>query len=168
MFCPRCGAQNELEQGYCRQCGQSLSDVRLALEGSAGQSLERLKASSKWIGIGGTTLIVQALIALSMTILGIVLVNPTLSYIAIVNLSIGLAVGLPLIYAGKSNLKRAARLLSKSQTESGHSVPEQTHRPNDLLTTDLNKLPVPGSVTENTTFDLQRSERGPNKAFPKR
>src|SRR5262249_41910369 len=135
MFCPRCSAQNELQQGYCRQCGQALSGVRLALEGSTDQSLKKLKASQEWINGGTATLVVFTLIGLAITALGFALQSPALTNIALLNLLLGLIIGLPLVYVGKVSLKRAARLLSKSQTESGHSVLEQTQRPDKLLTT---------------------------------
>lgn len=33
MFCPQCGADNDVDKRYCRNCGQGLSAVRLALDG---------------------------------------------------------------------------------------------------------------------------------------
>ena len=168
MFCPSCGTQNELQQGYCRQCGQALSGVRLALEGSADQSLEKLKASLEWINGGSTTLVVFTLIGLAIAIIGFASNSPVFSNIAIINLLLGLAIGLPLILGGRAKLKRGARLLSKSQTESGQSTLGQTRRPDSLLTTglnaDLHRVPTQGSVTEHTTLDLQGRERFPSQA----
>src|SRR5262249_48857276 len=162
MFCPRCSAQNELQQGYCRQCGQALSGVRLALEGSTDQSLEKLKASQRWTNGGSAILVVFTLIGLAITLLGFALSAPTLSNIALINLLLGLIIGLPLLFVGKLSLNRAVRLLSKSQTESSHSVLDQIHQANKLLTTDLkedsHRLAVPGSVTEHTTLDLKESQ----------
>jgi uncharacterized OB-fold protein len=33
MYCPQCGTQNEPKPSYCRQCGQPLIGVQLALDG---------------------------------------------------------------------------------------------------------------------------------------
>jgi uncharacterized protein YacL len=167
MFCPRCGTQNELKQGYCRQCGQALSAVQLAVEGSADQSLEKLKASREWINAGSATLVVFTLIGLVLAIIGFTSNNLTFSNIALINLLMGLAIGLPLIFAGQVSLKRAARFLSKSQTETDHSALDQTQGPDKLLTSGLNAamhgVQVQDSVTEHTTRNLKESERTHHK-----
>ena len=157
MFCPRCATQNGLEQGYCRQCGQRLSGVRLALEGSVELSLEKLKAGQELISSGNVILVVFTLIGLILAILGIAAHKLEFGYIAFLNLIVGCFVSLPLIFVGKARLKRATHQLSTSQVES--PILDQT-RSDDLLTTDLTAertgLPVQGSVTEHTTLDLQR------------
>jgi uncharacterized OB-fold protein len=33
MYCPQCGTQNEPRQSFCRQCGQRLMSLQLALDG---------------------------------------------------------------------------------------------------------------------------------------
>ena len=65
MFCPGCGTQNELKQGYCRQCGQALSGLRLTLEGTAERSLEKLRGARELINAGGATLLIFSLLAVS-------------------------------------------------------------------------------------------------------
>ena len=165
MYCPTCGAQNDPKQDYCRQCGQSMSGVRLAVQGNAGQSLQKLKAGQKWVNAGAATLVAFTLIGLAIAIPGIASNNPALSNIAIINLLLGSLIGLPLIYVGKASVKRAARLLSKSEVQSLHSSADQTAQSGRLLTTDLNseplKVSVPGSVTEHTTLNLVESPRRP-------
>lgn len=163
MFCPKCGTQNELNKGFCRQCGQALSGVQVALEGSADQSLQQLKAGQKWIGGGSAIVAVFSLIGLVIAILGFALNDMVFSNIALINLFLGLVVGLPLIYVGKASLKRAGRLLSKSQTKPGQSSLGEAQGSDNLLTTGLKsdryRLPVQGSVTEHTTLELRKSER---------
>jgi hypothetical protein len=167
MFWPRCATQNELERGFCRQCGQRLSGVRLALEGSAEQSLEKLQAGEKWISGGSATLVVFTLIALVVGILGAALNDPTFSYIALVNLLLGSFIGLPLVYFGKARLKQAKLLMSKLPDASPHLTLDQAQRSDNLLTTELRsdfaRLPQPGSITEKTTLNLQGSEGVPAK-----
>ena len=167
MFCPRCGTQNESKKGYCRQCGQALSAVQLAVEGSADQSLEKLKSSEKWITQGSATVVVFTIIGLIISIIGFLLNDPDFSSIAVLNLLLGLAIGLPIIYVGRASLKRAVRLLSKSQIESNHSTLDQAQQPDKMLTSGLDaelQLPaVQGSVTEHITLDLQESQRAHRK-----
>ena len=165
MYCPTCGAQNELKQDYCRQCGQSLSGVRLAVQGNADQSLQKLKAGQKWVNAGAATLLAFTLIGLAIATPGVASSNPALINIAIINLLLGSLIGLPLIYFGKASVKRAARLLSKSEVQSPHSSVDQPGQSARLLTTDLNseslRVPVQGSVTEHTTLNLRDSPRRP-------
>jgi len=163
MFCPRCGTQDDLKPGYCRQCGQPLSAVLLALEGNADQSLEKLRASQRWINGGGATLVALTLIALAMAIVGVASGDATFAYIALANFLLGAAVGLPLIYVGKASLTRAVRLLSRSQSESSRPALEQARPTDEMLTTGLNSgspgLRIADSVTEHTTLELQESKR---------
>lgn len=162
MFCPRCGTQDEPEQGFCRQCGQSLSGVRLAVGGSPVKSLEALRDGEKLIHGGGNTLTVFTLVALVISIISVVLTGATYNISIIINLLLGLAIGLPLTLAGRAKLRRASHLLSQAQHESGPSLPDRTPGSVELLTeikADLHGLPAQGSVTEHTTLDLKGDER---------
>jgi len=40
MFCPQCGSENNLEKNYCRQCGLTLSTVRLAMDGRVDNAIK--------------------------------------------------------------------------------------------------------------------------------
>lgn len=99
------------------------------------------------------------MIALAIAILGVVLHDLEFGYIAFINLLLGSFIGLPLVYFGKARLKRAARLLTRSHTES--ALDEK--RADNLLTAGLNadlpRVPLQDSVTEHTTLNLQRSDR---------
>lgn len=162
MFCPRCGEQNELVQGFCRRCGQALAGVVLALEGRPEQSLEKLKAAAKWINAGSTTISIFTLVGIANVIFGLFADSAPFAYIAMVNVILGLAIGLPLIFAGRANLKRAARLLSKSDIISRQASLDRAQTTNNLLTTGADAelgIPVRGSVTENTTLNLPGGER---------
>jgi hypothetical protein len=106
MFCPRCATENSLEQGYCRQCGQVLSDVRLALEGSSTEALEKLRAGAKWMNGGVATLISFTLIALFLALGGIALGDPTLTYIGMLNVFLGAFIGYPILFLGMTSVKR--------------------------------------------------------------
>lgn len=144
MFCPRCAAENELQQSYCRQCGQALSDVRLALEGNAEQSLEKLRAGQKWIGGGSASLLAFTSIALVIAILGVALHDLSFGYIAFINLILGSFIGLPLVYFGKAKVKRAGLLLSKYQGESHtHSALNKAQQSGRSLTTGSQSRFVP-------------------------
>jgi hypothetical protein len=169
MYCPKCSTQNEPQQAYCRQCGQALAGVQLAVEGNTDQSLEKLNASQKWVSAGSATLITFTLIGLAIAIPGFASNNAALSDIAIINLLLGSVIGLPLIYAGKASLKRAARLLSKSQPQSGHSSLDRAQQTDRLLTKGLDAdsvtTSVPGSVTEHTTLNLHEAD--PSQSRPR-
>ena len=147
MFCPRCGTENGLEQAYCRQCGQALSDVRLSLEGRATQSVESLKAGTKWMNGGIAVLVVFTMIALLIAIGGVALGDPTFSTIAMINVLFGALIGLPLVFVGTARVRRATRLLTGAQNRMGQGVVDRIQPPNDLLTTGLNQDSHRGSIT---------------------
>jgi hypothetical protein len=133
------------------------------LEGKTDQSLEKLKASEKWIRGGSATLVAFTVIASAIAILGIALHDLSFGYIAFINLILGPLIGLPLIYFGQSRLKRAGHLLSKSSPETMPQSSLKQSRGEELLTaglrTDHPQLPAPRSVTEHTTLDLEVSDR---------
>jgi hypothetical protein len=68
--------ENNSEQAYCRQCGQALSDVRLALQGVASESLAKLKSSAQVMNGGIATLAVFNLIAVIITLISVVFGHP--------------------------------------------------------------------------------------------
>jgi uncharacterized membrane protein YvbJ len=47
MFCPQCGTENNLEQKCCRQCGQQVTDARIALRGDADEALKRYQKGAR-------------------------------------------------------------------------------------------------------------------------
>ena len=158
MFCPRCATQNELEQSYCRQCGQSLDVVHLALEGRAIQSLEQIRRSQKWLGGGTSALLAFDLIALSFLVIGFVIHSQEFAFIALINLLLGSLIGLPFICIAQASLKRATRLLLKAPAEA-HQLINQTQStktpPTADLTLKFSNPPIPPSVAERTTVNLK-------------
>ncbi len=112
---------------------------------------------------GIATLLTFTLIAVLIAFLGVALGDPTMSTIAIINVLLGALIGFPLLFVGKASVKRAARLLSTSQTQIGQKTLNPLERPGDLSTSGLNagprRLPMPDSVTEHTTLDLQERAR---------
>ena len=158
MFCPRCGIDNESTQGYCRQCGQLLSDVRLAMQGAASESLAKLKSAAHVMNGGIATVAVFTLIAVFITLIGALSGHPVLGTIGMINSLLGVLIGLPLVLVGKMRVRQAARLLSGPETRA-----LDTERRNGAITSglqsDFNRL-APGSVTENTTLNLKTRRKG--------
>src|SRR5258708_39606826 len=115
MFCPRCATENTLEKGYCRQCGQRLTSVRLALEGTSEQSLAGLRAGEKWVSAGSATLLAFNLIGLIIGYFSLLSRDLGFGYIALVNLLLGSLIGLPIVYFGKARIRQARRLLTGTQ-----------------------------------------------------
>lgn len=157
MFCPTCATQNEWDQGYCRRCGQTLTAVRLGLEGRADKSFEKLKSADELIRGGSATLVVFVALALFIFGLAIVINVPLLISVAFINLLLGSFIGLPLLFMGKAKLKSATRLLAKSPVEYRLALPDQKQ---ELpMAVNDNGLPKPGggnSITERTTLRLQQ------------
>ena len=158
MFCPQCGTQNELKQGYCRQCGLALATVHIALTGRGDEVIRDAqraeRALARGLGTCGTFILVGVLIAL----IGGGGLVPVVTYAAL-----GLIAGLPLILNGMRHLRHASRLLDASAAP-GDSLLEQSRRPIVALPATHATHPLgsrPGgsaSVTENTTLELKVPE----------
>lgn len=167
MFCPRCGAENNAEQKYCRQCGQLLAAARLALEGRVSEAAELLRKGESAVQGGVTTLGIFILIA----IISALLTGPTASIFTevsdvgggkfylinwVANLILGLLFGLPGIVIGLTRLKRANRILQgQIEPPAGRSTQPQLQAPPAAMTDrSLAESPAPASVTEHTTYEL--------------
>lgn len=156
MFCPLCNTQNESEQGYCRQCGLSLSSVRLAISGRAEEALSRYKKGGGALSAGAMILAVCVLIAL----LNFFLSSGPRNYGVLINLLIGLLVALPMIVSGMMRVSRAGGLL-KDEDIAVRQISERTDNPTSLPpgTRQIDPLAesssARNSVTEQTTLKLK-------------
>ena len=157
MFCPRCGAQNKLEQKFCRNCGQSLPAVKLALEGKVDEAASTIAKDFNTLAGGILTLIIFALIALVSTFFS--------GFNAGLNLILGLLIAGPIIYKGIKRLERSIKLIdvktkiqepepNKTTTE----AVENTMLPPVPETDPLAVSQIPSTVTEHTTLNLKPPE----------
>jgi hypothetical protein len=159
MFCPQCGAENSLEQKYCRRCGLQLTAARISLQGGVGEALTRHKKGEVLLSLGGVTLVIFILVALANIFLD------SGPYPVLINLLLGLVIAVPLMAAGLLQLRRAGRALHP-QDEQSQLAADQ---PDDAwairssaYSTDrlLSPTKVPDSVTEQTTLHLKSPEQG--------
>jgi hypothetical protein len=153
MFCPKCGAQNLVEQKYCRSCGHQLTSHRAALEGEYEDATAHLKKGS-------------ALVSTGLVVGGICKLNILASWFMgadnlgiIINTLVALLIAIPLITIGVIRLGQARRVLSPKDPPGNEAVDKSTERAIHLPaapTTDRSiSLPaMPASVTEHTTLDL--------------
>ena len=162
MFCPRCSAEYNLEQKYCRQCGLQLTAARIALRGGIDEALARYWWGEGLLAGGSIFLILSVLVALANFFLN----SGPWNYAVIINLLIGLIVTVPMITIGMVRLRRVRRALElkdeQGQLESDHSHGEKTlaastHQTDRLLSA----VEVPNSITEGTTIHLKSPERKP-------
>ena len=159
MYCPRCSAENDLKQKYCRQCGLQLGPVQLALHGGMEEALTKHKVG-EWLLAGGSIFLVLSVLA---AFANIFLNSGPWNYGVIINLLIGLIVTVPMITIGMVRLRRARRALQlkdeQGQLASDHSQGEKTlaasAHPADRL---LSAVEVPDSITEGTTRLLTTPE----------
>lgn len=141
MFCPRCSAQNKQEQKFCRNCGLSLTSVRLALEGKMDEMAAELERSYNILGQAVGTL-------------GIFIFAALINFFffrwdwgMLINLVLGV-----LITIASTN-QPASQVEPTSQAEFAlPAVPD---------TDPILAPPVPGSIAEHTTFELKRKDSKP-------
>ena len=158
MFCPQCSAENSLEQKYCRRCGLQLAAARISLQGGVGDALTKHKRGEVLLSSGGVTLVIFILAALANIVLG------SSPFPVLINLLLGLGIGVPLMGAGFVHLRRAGRALHPKY-EQGQVAADQSQGAPDFTSsayaTDRLLSPTrnPGSVTEQTTLNLKSPER---------
>ena len=159
MFCPRCAAENDSKQAYCRQCGLGLTDVGLAMQGAATESLAKLKSGSHVMNGGIATLASFMLIAVFITLISITQAHPFLIVIAMINALLGAIIGLPLVMIGKRRVTKAARLLSGEEPSQAMASQRETQSLNTGPESEIKRLPPVDSVTEDTTLNLRRDRK---------
>ena len=157
MYCPRCNTQNEWEQKYCRRCGLPLGGIRLGLEGHTEEALSNYKKGGGALSAGNIILVV----CVSVALLNFFLSSGPRNYGVLVNLLIGLLVGLPMIIIGLVRVSRAERLLKgegfaapliREKTDGAEFLPPAGHKIDPLA----ESLSPSASVTEQTTLKLKR------------
>ena len=154
MFCPRCAIENQLEQKFCRRCGQPLAGVQLALEGRVDEAIKTLGIGEKKPRVRFVLLAVALLLLSSTTIRGLMTGAP-LTFLLMP--AWGLLLGLLIVLSKRAfklwHVKRLlnARVEFKSLTANAAASPDL---PIASSASPL-KPPVPVSVTENTTLDLK-------------
>lgn len=143
MFCPHCGSENKLEK-YCRQCGLSLTAVRLALDGRIDEARKICDSDKKlWpfrIRIAIASLLV--IIALATIVTGGKIGFSNLQSAGLIFI---ITVILLMLRWRKSY--RVAQLLdAEDRLQVGTTKPGY----NDVI--------VPGSITEQATLELKRDD----------
>lgn len=153
MYCPQCGTQNEPRQSYCRQCGQPLMSVQLALDGRVDEATAKFKKAEDLLAGGLLTFAIFVLTGIvSLLIAGLVPFA--------INVMLGFVICLPIVITGLVRVDRLRRLLDPEKAPGKLSL-EESGRPVAVLSaaraTDPldSRLPRPGSVTEHTTFTLR-------------
>jgi len=144
-----------MQQGFCRQCGQSLFGIQELLDGRIGDARERLECAMKWIKAGNATLLAFISIAVLISFLGIAIGNPILSTVAMLNVIAGALIGFPLALIGSVRLRKAKRLISSPPGSNRPAI--QGTSEDRLASAETTRLSTPinqGSVTDHTTIQL--------------
>ena len=158
MFCPQCSSENGLEQKFCRRCGLELTAARISLQGGVGAALTRHKKGESLFAGGGLTLVIFILAAIANIFLHGGL------FPVLINLLLGLVIGVPLMAAGLVQLRRAGRSLHPKEDQSqltGDQSQGALPVTTSQYSTDplLSRVGTPDSVTEQTTLNLKSPEQ---------
>jgi hypothetical protein len=148
MFCPRCSAENNEQQKFCRQCGLALTSVQWILNGKMEQITEKVQKGENALSGGAIILAMFVLVAL---------VNIFLSsgkgYGAAINLICGMLIAAPMIYIGGKRLSRARKLIESKSDQI--AVTRGKELPTSPTTDPMLEMPQsPVSIIEHTTYEL--------------
>lgn len=160
MLCPRCGTENDLKQSYCRQCGLSLSTVRLTLEGHIDEARVKIQKARNTLlngaGITGISILILIVGHIIGAIGGHMLV---LTPFDLLCLGMMIVIGMPLIIKGVLMIERANNLLSGKadfRGLAGQGKGSATGLPAAGTDSALGRgLQFGDSVTERTTIHLE-------------
>ena len=111
MYCPQCGDHNETQQSFCRQCGQSLVSVRLALEGRVDEVMTKFGKAEDLLAGGLLTFAIFFIGAIVSLVIG-----GTVPFA--ISLLLGFAICLPIVIKGLVRVDRLGRLLDPKNTSS--------------------------------------------------
>ena len=148
MYCPKCGDHNETQQSFCRQCGQSLISVRLALEGRVDEVIAKFAKAEDLLAGGLLTFAIFVIGAVVSLMLGG-------SVPFAISLLLGFAICLPIVIKGLVRVDRLGRLLDPKKTSS--DMLREAGRPAAelLAAPPTDSLVAPNSITEDTTLNLK-------------
>jgi hypothetical protein len=157
MFCPRCGTENDSELSYCRTCGQTLSSVRLALEGRVDQAITTLRKEQK-ISVHRVRVVASAILIL--TALATLLTAGRFGFANVGSAAILLIITLIFFLQLVLKTRRVARLLDpEAEPRDLMTNPSPTSLPEartNALHAPVHKTPE--SITERTTIKLHSED----------
>ena len=153
MFCPKCGAENLLEQKYCRGCGHQLTGHMIALKGKLQDATINVKKGSDLVAIG-------------LIIIGICKLNILLNLFVssdhwgiLFNVMLALIIGVPLIVIGVKRLTRAEKILIPKDEPDQSAIDTSSELIKQSRAADTDRpISIP-SVTEHTTLELKEREQ---------
>jgi hypothetical protein len=155
MYCPKCSVENNLEQKYCRGCGQSLASVRLALEGGVDEAINALRKEQSLARYRVRIVISSLLILIAITTIF------TAGRFGISNVQSGAAILIiALILFMKLALKtrRAARALNLEKPENVLPNPGAPLLEGSTRSLESADSQPPSSITEQSTLELKRKD----------
>ena len=151
MYCPHCGIHNEREQRFCRQCGQPLGSVQLALDGRIDEVRDRFDKAEDLVAAG---LLIFSIFFVS----GFVSLFIAGSGYFVFSAILGFVICLPIVLTGLVRVDRLGKALTPKE-KSGEVILKQVEHSAAVLPesrkTDSLPSGAPSSVTEHTTFTLR-------------
>ena len=141
MFCPQCAAENDIDKSYCRQCGQPLSAVRLALECRVDEAIKIVEGDKNLTGHRFRIALAGVVI---LTAIVTILSGVRIGFANIQSAAVILILVMIYFLHLSRNHHRIARLL---EIEKKSSTPGQLGAPN---------IAAPDSITEQNTLKLKK------------
>jgi zinc-ribbon domain len=175
MYCPNCGSNNQAEIKFCTRCGTNLNIVSDALSGKPAtppQFDERMVklltdyySSRRSTLVGALTLPVGLLLLTAMFIIGF---PEHLIIVALIGLGLSIYGAIALFWGIEHWISSTSEMKALNTVIPSQSLPPASK--DTFNTSNIPSIPVlverystdpiqPGSVTEQTTRQLERSRR---------
>jgi hypothetical protein len=154
MFCPNCAAKNSVEQKFCRSCGMNLEQTASSLSGQYGSDREieatgwdRVFNAIGKFGFGGfCTVVVLGFFGLIYRVIEKLILSGTKPLTGLLLVMFIFFAALTLSWVIFSAYRAEKKLSPNAPPQTPELEPANTNR-----LTDGAHIPVPTSVTENTT-----------------
>ena len=157
MFCPQCATENDKDKSYCRRCGQSLTAVRLALEGRVDEAIKIVEGDKMLsgyrfrIGIAGLVILAAILTILTGVQIGFKNIQSAALILILVMILF--------LHLSRQH-HRVARLLDAGEQSRTPNLPGPPLEQSQLRE-GAGNIVAPDSITEQSTLELKRKDRPP-------
>lgn len=154
MFCPQCGSENNLEKNYCRQCGQPLTAVQLAMDGRVDEAIKTVAGDAKLSGYRFQIVIACVLILIAIAT---IFTGGKIGFSNIQSAALILIIMMVFFIYLSRKIHRVTRLLDAEDQSVTSNIASSLNDRGQLR--EGANIVAPDSITDQSTLELKRDDR---------